>query len=82
MGDVSERVKVLKNCGQKSLAFLTAATHGLTEEAEQLQEENSPKVQEDATLLQPPPPITQFEENWPLLTVSKGTTITVNYYCE
>ncbi|XP_076809045.1 coatomer subunit alpha-like [Clavelina lepadiformis] len=72
LGDVSERVKVLKNCGQKSLAFLTAATHGLTEEAEQLQEENSPKVQEDATLLQPPPPITQFEENWPLLTVSKG----------
>ena len=72
LGDVAERVKVLKGCGQKSLAYLTAATHGLDEEAEQLKEENSPSVPADAELLQPPPPIKECEENWPLLTVSKG----------
>lgn len=68
LGDVSERVRILKNCGQsefkfsklsnpvymilklvylythvlvcpvESLAYLTAATHGLDEEAEALKE--------------------------------------------
>ena len=75
LGDVAERVKVLKGCGQKSLAYLTAATHGLDEEAEQLKEENSPSVPADAELLQPPPPIKECEENWPLLTVSKGPSL-------
>lgn len=32
-GDVEERVKILKALGQGPLAYLTAATHGLTEEA-------------------------------------------------
>ena len=63
---------MLKGCGQKSLAYLTAATHGLEEEADQLRDENSPNIPENAVLLQPPPPIRQCEENWPLLTVSKG----------
>lgn len=73
---MSERVKILKACGQTPLAYLTAATHGLEEEAsllkEDLNEDHIPDVPEDAALLQPPPPISQFEENWPLLTVSKG----------
>ena len=38
LGDVSERVKVLEVSGQLALAYLTAATHGLTEEAERLGE--------------------------------------------
>uniref|UniRef100_H2YWH8 Uncharacterized protein n=1 Tax=Ciona savignyi TaxID=51511 RepID=H2YWH8_CIOSA len=70
--DVAERVKVLRGCGQKSLAYLTAKTHGLDEEASQLEDEDSPSIPENAVLLQPPPPIQQCEENWPLLTVSKG----------
>ena len=44
LGDVGERVKVLQNAGQSSLAYLTAATHGLEEEAEALRDENSPQV--------------------------------------
>ncbi|XP_077985035.1 coatomer subunit alpha-like isoform X2 [Glandiceps talaboti] len=78
LGDVSERVKILKNCGQKSLAYMTAATHGLQEEAAVLKEqfdpekEKIPEINPNAMLLQPPPPIMQSEENWPLLTVTKG----------
>ncbi|KAJ0011557.1 hypothetical protein NQD34_012532, partial [Periophthalmus magnuspinnatus] len=78
LGDVSERVRILKNCGQKSLAYLTAATHGLDEEAEALKEtfdpekETIPEVDPNAQLLQPPPPINPLDTNWPLLTVSKG----------
>ncbi|CAO2638403.1 Coatomer subunit alpha [Lemmus lemmus] len=78
LGDVSERVRILKNCGQKSLAYLTAATHGLDEEAESLKEtfdpekETIPEIDPNAKLLQPPAPIMPLDTNWPLLTVSKG----------
>lgn len=78
LGDVQERVKILKACGQISLAYLTAATHGLQEEATELAQlleeagQQLPPIDRDAQLLQPPPPIQQSEENWPQLTVSKG----------
>ncbi|XP_072049664.1 coatomer subunit alpha-like [Amphiura filiformis] len=78
LGDVNERVKILKDCGQKALAYVTAATHGLDEEAESLKEtfdpetEPLPEINPNATLLQPPPPIALSEDNWPLLTMSKG----------
>ncbi|KAK0050417.1 coatomer subunit alpha [Biomphalaria pfeifferi] len=77
LGDVAERVKILKTCGQKSLAYLTAATHGLQEEAEELKSgfgegERVPDLYPHASLLQPPVPITQQESNWPLLAGSKG----------
>uniref|UniRef100_UPI00398F0CAA coatomer subunit alpha n=1 Tax=Pristiophorus japonicus TaxID=55135 RepID=UPI00398F0CAA len=78
LGDVIERVRILKNCGQKSLAYLTAATHGLDEEAEALkatfdtEKEVVPEIDPEAKLLQPPPPIMPLDTNWPLLTVSKG----------
>uniref|UniRef100_A0A8C4XDQ3 Coatomer subunit alpha n=1 Tax=Erpetoichthys calabaricus TaxID=27687 RepID=A0A8C4XDQ3_ERPCA len=78
LGDVSERVRILKNCGQKSLAYLTAATYGLDEEAEALKasfdpdKETVPETDPDAKLLQPPPPVMPLDTNWPLLTVSKG----------
>lgn len=72
LGNVEERVNILKECGQKSLAYLTAATHGLEEEAADLKEEDSPQVDPNATLLQPLTPVNKCGENWPLLTVSKG----------
>jgi len=56
---------------------LTAATHGLDEESEQLKQQLEaagqpvPQVNPSAIFLQPPPPIAQAESNWPLLTVSK-----------
>lgn len=75
LGDVEERVKLLKSCDQMLLAYLTAATHGLKEEAVNLVEHcgpNPPKVNPRAVLLRPPAPINQAETNWPLLTVSKS----------
>jgi len=62
----------------ESLAYLTAATHGLDEEADQIRDsyeegkEKLPEVNRNATLLQPPVPIMQQESNWPLLTVTKS----------
>jgi len=38
LGDVNERVKILEQCGQKSLAYLTAKTHCLDEDAERIAE--------------------------------------------
>lgn len=81
LGDVQERVNILKNCGQTSMAYLTAATHGLQEEADKLKEtivgvdgDESvlPRVNPNAKLLKGALPIKQVESNWPLLTVSKG----------
>lgn len=78
LGDVNERMKILENCGQRSLAYLTARTHGLDEEADRIGEEafgegvEPPQTHENARLLQPPVPISQQESNWPLLSVSKG----------
>jgi len=76
-GDVQERIKVLKQVGQGSLAYLTAATHGLVEECEEikatfnLDAEKLPAINPNAKLLRPPVPILQNEGNWPLLTVTK-----------
>ena len=59
------------------MAYLTAATHGLDEEAAAIkeglgEETNLPEPDPNAVFLKPPPPIAQMEDNWPLLTVSKG----------
>lgn len=78
LGDVKERVNILKNCNQTSLAYLTAATHGYTEDAEELSEQilsegkELPFVNPNAKLFKGPVPIQQAETNWPLLTVSRG----------
>ncbi|XP_065347768.1 coatomer subunit alpha [Cloeon dipterum] len=78
LGDVQERVKILKNCGQLSLAYLTARTHNLNEEADAIKQMVDPeKVQlpepnANATCFRPPIPVMQAETNWPLLTVSKS----------
>ena len=59
--------------GQTALAYVTAATHGLVEDAERLAGglEEVPALDPAAQLLLPPQPILR-EDNWPLLTVSKG----------
>lgn len=78
LGDVKERISILKNCGQNSLAYLTAATFGYEETAAELKEAITadgkivPEVNEKAVLLNPPVPVQQAETNWPLLTVSRG----------
>ena len=48
LGDVGERVEILKTCGQKSLAYLTAATHDPEEEANELRKEDSHQIDPNA----------------------------------
>ncbi|KAK9718982.1 Coatomer WD associated region [Popillia japonica] len=77
LGDIEERIRILKNLNLNSLAYLTAATHGYEEDAEQLKESLSnlpriPEVEKNAKFLRPPPPVQQAENNWPLLTVNRG----------
>ena len=77
LGDVEERVRILEECGQVSLAYLTAKTHGLDEETERIESEHSssrqfPEMPKESFLLNPPPPIIECDESWPLLAVSKG----------
>ncbi|XP_063929353.1 coatomer subunit alpha [Zophobas morio] len=77
LGDVQERIRVLKASNLTSLAYLTAATHGYEEEAEELKglignEKKVPDVDPNAKFFIPPPPIQQAESNWPLLTVSRS----------
>ncbi|RCN35209.1 coatomer alpha subunit [Ancylostoma caninum] len=63
LGDIEERIKVLKGVGQTSLAYLTAATHGYEEEAAALKSELEskgqpiPPIDPNARLLVPPPPV-------------------------
>ncbi|KAJ3689879.1 hypothetical protein LUZ61_019043 [Rhynchospora tenuis] len=77
LGDVKERVKILESTGHLPLAYVTAATHGLTEDAERLAAElgegNVPVLPEGRTssLLVPPPPVMSAGD-WPLLRVTRG----------
>lgn len=78
LGDVEERVRVLASSGQGPLAYLTAATHGLSDAAAQIaeslgaEEGDLPAPSADAALLVPPEPICDDQANWPLLTISRG----------
>ena len=75
LGDVNERVAILESVGQNVLAYLTAKSHGLTEEAERLKvlieetEGSIPEVDEGITaaLMLPPVPIDTSGDNWPIL---------------
>ncbi len=77
-GDVACRVKVLLDVGQLPLAYATAATHGLVDEAAAIAEKLNesgiplPTIDPAAVLLSPPEPVYRPENaNWPLLNVSK-----------
>jgi coatomer protein complex subunit alpha (xenin) len=78
LGDVKERCKILEGSGHFPLAYLTAKTHGFSEEARRLasvlQENGAPVPSVDPAvgkLLTLPKPLVK-EDNWPLLTVTKG----------
>ncbi|KAI8377703.1 coatomer protein alpha subunit [Radiomyces spectabilis] len=79
LNDAEERVRVLQDVGQMPLAYLTAKTHGLQEQADAIlaavgkteDEVELPSVSE--RLPSPMTPKVQLEDpNWPLLTVSKS----------
>mmetsp|Transcript_11360 Transcript_11360/g.13438 ORF Transcript_11360/g.13438 Transcript_11360/m.13438 type:complete len:1222 (-) Transcript_11360:338-4003(-) len=77
LGDVKERVKILEEAGQLPLAYVTAKTHGLEEDMARIvdkldgNEPSSEITTDEPRLLEPPAPILK-EDNWPLLTVTKG----------
>jgi len=74
LGDALQRVKILEEAGQVSLAYLTSLTHGLVEEEQRLRaglkSDQSIAVCADAQLMQPPTPILHAD-NWPLLSIPK-----------
>ncbi|XP_026322907.1 coatomer subunit alpha isoform X2 [Hyposmocoma kahamanoa] len=78
LGDIKERIRLLKNAGQLSLAYLTAINHKQVEEAEQLRSALEaanlpvPEANPNAVFLRPPLPVVKAQPNWPLLAVSKS----------
>jgi len=78
LGDAQERVQVLEAAGQVALAYLTATTHGLEEDAERLKalleaaNHPIPEPEEKPILMQPPTPILRHG-NWPQCRVTKST---------
>lgn len=79
LGDVEERVRVLRDVGQLPLAYLTAKSNGLAEQAEEILAQAG-KTEEEIELpeisgekLSVPQPVIQLQDaNWPLLTVSRS----------
>jgi len=78
LGDVEERVAVLRETGQHGLAYLAASAFGLDEAAAaaaaalEAAGQRLPPPPAAAALLQPPPPVTRLGDvNWPLLAVQK-----------
>ena len=77
LGDVEARVQVLLDVDQPTLAYLTAATHGLDDVAAQIRaslEEQGlavPAVNANASLLCPPVAVLQ-EGSWPLLELPRS----------
>ncbi len=65
LGDAAERVRILRGCGQNSLAYLTAATSGLEEEALEVREaleaagDSVPEVDTSAEPITPAKPVMQ-----------------------
>ncbi|KAI8894425.1 coatomer WD associated region-domain-containing protein [Globomyces pollinis-pini] len=77
VGDVEEQVKILKESGQLSLAYLAAQTHGLYDEAASIVQlagmESAPPILQNSQLaIRPFPILKQHDTNWPLLTVNKN----------
>ncbi|KAG1147533.1 hypothetical protein G6F37_002746 [Rhizopus arrhizus] len=79
LGDIEERIQLLLDVGQLPLAYMTAKSHGLTEQAESIlatagkTEDEIELPSMDDALPSIPQPVVQLEDpNWPLLTVSKS----------
>eukprot|EP00823_Brevimastigomonas_motovehiculus_P004130 TRINITY_DN2641_c0_g1_i1.p1 TRINITY_DN2641_c0_g1~~TRINITY_DN2641_c0_g1_i1.p1 ORF type:complete len:1298 (-),score=340.82 TRINITY_DN2641_c0_g1_i1:116-4009(-) len=85
LGDVRERIAVLKDSGQLRLAYLCAKTHGLESEMKQIEDALGgeskvpvlPDLSSTARLLVPPLPLLK-EANWPLLDIRKDFFEDVN----
>ena len=79
LGDIEERVKVLEEVGQYALAYVTAATNGLTEEAERLSKVLSdsgatiPTLPTNPQLMMPPTPVQSAgqQSNWPEVEIER-----------
>ena len=77
LGDAAARVQVLQDVGQLTLAYITAVSHGLTAEAEQLRaqlEEQHlaiPEVSPAATMLTPPE-VVGSPDTMPVLEVARS----------
>lgn len=88
LGDVQERVNVLRDAGQTRLAWLTARVHGLSEEQAKLEQALGDKLPKTLAALPPeladpalaaqhaallyPPNPILKQSNWPLLEVRKS----------
>ncbi|KAI8357229.1 COPI alpha subunit C-terminus-domain-containing protein [Mortierella sp. GBAus27b] len=79
LGNVEERIRLLREVGQAPLAYLTARTHGMNDVAGEILQSSglSPKDVSDlpthGTLLVPPRPLLRVHDsNWPQLAVSKS----------
>ncbi|XP_053619485.1 coatomer subunit alpha [Plodia interpunctella] len=78
LGDIKERIRLLTNAGQLSLAYLTAINHKQDEDAEKLRESLEaaglaiPEASGATEVLRPPLPVQRAQGNWPLLAVSKS----------
>lgn len=80
--DVSEKIRLLQDVGQLSLAYLTAKSHGLTEQASAIllaagKTEDDVELPDHAAAKDTPTMLhsvsgTLQDLNWPLLTVSKS----------
>jgi len=76
LGDIQERIRLLEEVGQVSLAYICARIHGFEEIAQTLEQKLNgklPEIPSNPSLLLPPSPILRLHEvNWPLLTVHKS----------
>ncbi|KAI0559894.1 Coatomer subunit alpha WD40 repeat containing protein [Gracilaria domingensis] len=77
LGDVEGRISVLRDCGQVAMAKLTAKSHGMAEELEELGGWDDSEVTVDPSwsegeLIIPPTPVGTDEMVWPHLPVARG----------
>lgn len=75
LGDLEGRVSVLRDCGQTALAKVTAKSHGLSEELEELGGWNDNEVNVgggEGELMLPPTAVGTDEMVWPHLPVARG----------
>ncbi|KAL7304902.1 hypothetical protein TKK_0002704 [Trichogramma kaykai] len=68
LGDMADVVKILQSAGQKCLSQSASAAYKCDSD----EQPGDVTVAPNATYLRPPVPVYSFENNWPLLTVSKG----------
>ncbi|KAJ3302375.1 hypothetical protein HDV03_005016 [Kappamyces sp. JEL0829] len=77
VGDIADQVKIYRESGQLSLAYLAAQTHGLYDVAAEILQEagldEAPPILPNAVLLRAPhPALKQANLNWPQLSLSKN----------